>query len=71
MCERQTITYSDHFDTEEAILVAKLPARMIKKDTGQFSLDWNSVNYLIDTVGFLALLTDRIDWKQRITSCFS
>jgi DNA-binding PadR family transcriptional regulator len=34
------------------------------------NLDWKSVNYLIDIMGFLALLTDDIDWNGKILSCF-
>ena len=33
------------------------------------SLDWKNVNYLIDILGLLTLLTDDFDWKQEIISC--
>jgi hypothetical protein len=35
------------------------------------SLDWDNVNYLIEIVGLLTLLTEEeTDWKEEILSCF-
>ncbi len=35
------------------------------------TLDWNSVNHLINTLGLLTLLTANTQWREKIVSCFS
>jgi DNA-binding transcriptional ArsR family regulator len=34
------------------------------------TLNWKSVNYLINTLGLITLVIDENDWKERIYSCF-